>query len=87
MGRCFVIQPFDRGPFDKRYDEIFVPAIRAAGLEDYRVDRDHGTNVLIDAIEKGILESEACIAEISTDNPNVWYELGFATAKGKPLAV
>lgn len=39
MGRCFVIQPFDRG-FSKRYDDVYEPAIRAAGLEPYRVDRD-----------------------------------------------
>ena len=40
MGRCFVIQPFDGGKFDKRYEDVFVPAIQAVGLEPYRVDRD-----------------------------------------------
>ena len=40
MGRCFVIQPFDQGPFDKRYDDVFAPAICDAGLEPYRVDRN-----------------------------------------------
>jgi hypothetical protein len=30
MGTCFVIQPFDGGAFDKRYDDIFVPAIKGA---------------------------------------------------------
>jgi hypothetical protein len=27
MARCFVIQPFDKGTFDKRYDDVFEPAI------------------------------------------------------------
>lgn len=40
MNRCFVIQPFDKGKFDKRFDDVLAPAIAAAGLEAYRVDRD-----------------------------------------------
>jgi hypothetical protein len=32
MGRSFMIQPFDNGPFAKRYDDVFAPAIREAGL-------------------------------------------------------
>lgn len=87
MGRCFVIQPFDKGAYDKRYEDVIVPAIVNAGLDDYRVDRDPSTKVLIEAIEDGIRSSDACIAEITTDNPNVWYELGFAIANGKPLVM
>lgn len=64
-----------------------MPAITGAGLEDYRVDRDPTAHILIDAIEEGISSSDACIAEITTDNPNVWYELGFAIANGKPLVM
>ena len=52
MGRCFVIQPFDNGgPFDKRYEDVIVPAITEAGLEPYRVDRDPSVNIPIDEIE------------------------------------
>lgn len=87
MGRCFVIQPFDKGAYDKRYEDVIVPAIVSAGLEEYRVDRDPATKALIEAIEDGIRSSDACIAEITTDNPNVWYELGFAIANGKPLVM
>ena len=40
MFRCFVIQPFDGGQrYDKRYEDVFEPAIRDAGLEPYRMDR------------------------------------------------
>jgi hypothetical protein len=82
---CFVIQPFDNGMFHKRYDDIFAPAIRAAGIEPYRVDRDHSTVIPIDDIEAGIRRSLLCFADISLDNPNVWYELGFALAAGKHI--
>lgn len=77
---CFVMQPFDGGVFDKRYESIFAPAIVAAGLDPYRVDRDPSVSVPIQEIENGIREAEICLADITTDNPNVWFELGFAFA-------
>lgn len=82
--KCFVIQPFDDGgPYDKRYDETFKPAIEDAGLEAYRIDKDPGVEIPIDEIERQIASSIACLADISTNNPNVWYELGYAMAKGR----
>jgi hypothetical protein len=80
MGKCFVIQPFDKGRFDKRYEDVFAPAVRAADLEPYRVDKDPSVSIPIEDIEAGIAGSEVCLAEISTDNPNVWFELGYAIA-------
>jgi hypothetical protein len=87
MPVCFVIQPFDAGKFDKRFDDVYKPAIEAAGLEAYRVDRDFGVEVPIDAIEDGIRSATICLADITTDNPNVWYELGFAFAAGRPVVM
>ena len=85
MSKCFVMQPFDAGVFDKRFDDLFSPAILEAGLEPYRVDRDPAVNIPIDDIEAGIRKSEICLAEITTDNPNVWFELGFAIAVPKEV--
>jgi len=87
MATCFVIQPFDSGKFDKRFTDIYKPAIEAAGLEAYRVDQDPGVLVPIDSIEKGIRQAALCLADITADNPNVWYELGFAFAAGKPVVM
>jgi hypothetical protein len=56
MKKCFVIQPFDNGTFDKRYAEIFEPAIKNAGFEPYRVDKDASVRIPIADIEKGINE-------------------------------
>lgn len=83
--RGFVIQPFDKGKFDKRYTGTFRPAIEAAGLEAYRVDQDPATSIPIDEIEAGIRGAAVCFADITTDNPNVWFELGFAIAERKPI--
>ena len=88
MPRCFVIQPFDDGErYDKRYKDVFAPAIEAAGLEPYRVDRELSVSKPIDDIERGIEDSEVCLAEISTDNPNVWYELGYAIASKRDVVL
>src|SRR5882672_9286284 len=87
MGQCFVIQPFDKGRFDKRYEDVFIPAIRDAGLEPYRVDRDPGVTIPIEDIQAGIESCEACLAEISTDNPNVWFELGYAIASHREVVL
>ncbi len=87
MAMCFVIQPFDSGKFDKRFDDVYKPAIEAAGLDAYRVDRDPKVEIPIEAIEDGIRNSAICLADITTDNPNVWYELGFAFAAGRPVVI
>ena len=88
MPTCFVIQPFDDGgKFDKRCEDIFFPAIRNVGLEPYRVDKDPKTEVVIDSIEKEIRDAEICLADITTDNPNVWYELGYALASNKVVVM
>jgi hypothetical protein len=86
-GNCFVIQPFDKSKFDKRFDDHFVPAIEAAGLIPYRVDRDPSVRVPIESIHTGINDSVACLADITMDNPNVWYELGYALARGKEVII
>jgi hypothetical protein len=87
MATCFVIQPFDQGPFDKRFDDVLRPAILAADLEPYRVDRDPKASIPIEEIEAGIRNSAVCLADISTDNPNVWFELGFAIASQKNVVL
>jgi len=87
MNRCFVIQPFDNDKYDRRYIDVFEPAIRKAGLEPHRVDKDPSVRIPIENIEKQIAEATLCFAEISTDNPNVWYELGYAFACGKDVVM
>jgi nucleoside 2-deoxyribosyltransferase len=87
MPTCFVIQPFDSGKFDKRFKETFSPAITSAGFEPYRVDEDPKADVLIASIEDGIRSAAVCLADITTDNPNVWFELGYAFAAGRPVVM
>ena len=43
---CFVIQPFNE-IYDKRYEDIYNPAIRATGLIPYRVDKDPSARMIM----------------------------------------
>jgi hypothetical protein len=85
LKHCFIMQPFDKGIFDRRFSEIIEPVVVESGYLPYRVDRDESADVIVETIEKMISTSEMCIAEITTNNPNVWYELGYAFAKGKKV--
>ncbi|NMY21140.1 hypothetical protein [Pseudomonas sp. WS 5410] len=87
MPHCFVMQPFDGGVFDSRYEDVYAPAIKDADLEPYRVDRDPQVVIPIQDIEKGIKDSRICLADISLDNPNVWFELGYAIALNKEVVL
>ncbi|EFM00781.1 hypothetical protein [Hoylesella marshii] len=91
MGRfnryCFVIQPIRDEEFTKRYSEVFKPAIEAANLSAYRIDLDPEVKNIIDGIEKKIADAALCLVDISIDNPNVWYELGYAYAKNKDIVM
>ncbi|MDX2287920.1 MAG: hypothetical protein NW217_03760 [Hyphomicrobiaceae bacterium] len=84
---CFMAQPLDGGKFDKWFDDVFAPAVAAAGLEAYRVDRDAGASVPIESIERGIRDAAAVFVDVTADNPNVWFELGYAIAAGKDLCL
>src|SRR5450759_2992800 len=86
-GRCCVFQPFDKGPYDKRYKDTIAPAIIAAGLEPYRVDRDDGAVIPVETLHEEIRSGTLCLADIGTRNPNVMYELGFAIASGKDVVI
>ena len=44
-------------------------------------------SIPIDDIESGIRNLKYALAEITTDNPNVWFELGFAMAVPKEVVL
>lgn len=87
MPTCFVIQPFDGGNFDNRYEDVFAPAIKDAGFDPYRVDRDPAVSIPIEDIQSGIKQAAVCLADITLDNPNVWFELGYALSAGKSVVM
>lgn len=85
MLKCFVIQPFDKSVHDKRFRDVLKPAAEAAGLYAYRVDEDPSVSIPIEKIEESIRASAAVLADITQNNPNVWFEVGYAIAAGKEV--
>ena len=67
--------------------DLYSSAKVEAGLNPYRVDKDPSVDIIIDEIERKIRESSLCLADISLDNPNVWYELGYALALEKNVVM
>lgn len=85
---CFVIQQFDDGStFDKRYSETIHPALIEAGVLPKRADQILGLQPVIEKIENAIKDAAICVAEVSTDNPNVWLELGYALSLNRPTVI
>lgn len=84
---CFVIQPLRDKKYTKRFTDTYEPAIKETGLQAYRVDLDPSARDLMTEIENRIQRSVICFADISMDNPNVWYELGYAHALKKDVVL
>jgi hypothetical protein len=80
----FVLMPF-RDPFDKYYRAIIKPAIEEAGLRSLRADEIFGPTEIVKDIRKAIGSAEIIIAELTTRNPNVMYELGLSHGVSKPV--
>jgi tetratricopeptide (TPR) repeat protein len=82
--RAFVIMPFGRKnvpdgaeiDFDAVYARLLAPAVKAAGLQPHRADAERrGGSIHADMFQE-LLLAEFVVADLTVDNPNVWYEIG-----------
>jgi len=84
---CFVMQPF-ASPLGDYYEKIYKPAIEKAGLKPVRADADiFHTGKIMDQVWDGINAAKVLVAELTSRNPNVFYELGLAHALKKPVVL
>jgi len=84
---CFVVMPFAL-PLGDHYHLIYEPAIKKAGLKAIRADDDiFATGKIIDQVWSGINGAKVLVAELTSRNPNVFYELGLAHALHKPVVL
>jgi hypothetical protein len=76
-------------PPEKRQDGHRWPLRTSAAvyLQQYRVDNDPAVSIPIDDIQSGIRRAHVCLADITLDNPNVWFELGYALASDKEMCL
>jgi hypothetical protein len=81
--RAFIVMQFSE-PYDSLWVEVIRPIAEKVGFEAYRADDVFHPGVVLQDIVRGIRGSDVVIAEVTPKNPNVFYELGFAHALGKP---
>ena len=80
--KCFVIMPFgsaspeQKKRFDGVYRGIIVPAVREAGYEPIREDISATPGSIPKSIVTKLAEAEMVVADLTSINPNVFYELG-----------
>jgi hypothetical protein len=80
---CFTIMPFGEW-FDDYYEDLYCPAICAAGLEPKRADDLYRPSTIINDIWAYTQTAKLILADLTGKNPNVFYELGLAHALAKP---
>lgn len=81
--RAFVVMEYSER-YNELYEDVIKPVCQHEGLEVIRGDEEFGPGVIIADVARRIVEAKIIIAEISPTNANVYYELGYAHALGKP---
>jgi len=64
------------------YEQVYRPTCADNGLDCWRVDEAPGPGSITKDIINGIIDAELLIADLSSRNANVFYELGIAHAVG-----
>lgn len=80
---AFVVMQFSE-EYNQLFDEVIEPTCKEKGFECIRANDKYTTSPIIQDIIESIHESSVIIANITPDNPNVFYEVGFAHAIRKP---
>lgn len=62
--------------FNRVYSELIKPALEAAGLEVFRADEEMRAGEIRKDMFQELLIADLVVADLTLDNPNVWYELG-----------
>ncbi|MBM4200100.1 MAG: DUF4071 domain-containing protein [Gammaproteobacteria bacterium] len=62
--------------FNRVYAEYIAPAVEAAGLSVFRADQETRAGDILTDMFQELLVADLVVADLSIDNPNVWYELG-----------
>ena len=81
---CFVLMPFGTKTdpngllidFDSVYQHLIAPAIREAKLESLRADEEMSGGIIHKPMFERLVLCEYAVADLTTANANVFYELG-----------
>lgn len=90
---CFVIMPisqqlgYDENHFTLVYEDIIKPSIESNNMIPKRADETKNTNLIQLDILRRIIETPMAICDMSSKNPNVFYELGMRQAFDMPIVL
>lgn len=62
--------------FNRVYAQLIKPALEAAGLDVLRADEEECAGEIRTDMFQELLLADLVVADLTQDNPNVWYELG-----------
>jgi hypothetical protein len=71
--------------FTEVYEQVYRPCCHSLDVRCWRVDEVAGPGSITTDIINGVLDSTFLIADLTTQNPNVFYELGIAHTLGKEV--
>lgn len=83
MDEAFIIMQIGSESMDRVCDQVFVPAIEAASLVARRVDRDNEGGLLKSEIIDFLERSVIIVADLTSERPNCYLEVGYAMGLGK----
>jgi len=89
--KCFVIMPFGKKndidgtevDFDYVYHELIEKAVEGLGVDCERCDEMINTGSIHKVMFRGIFDADVAVVDITSLNPNVFYELGVRHALHK----
>lgn len=81
---AFIAMPFGTKPgadgkplhFNRIYAELLKPALEEAGFKVFRADEEERAGDIRTDMFQELLAADLVVADLTLDNPNVWYELG-----------
>lgn len=96
---CFVIMPFrvreadlskyynDSSHWNEVYNGLIIPAIKEVGLQAQRDDDDYSTRLVGEGVWLKIEQADIVLCDMSSHNPNVHLELGWAMRADKKIVL
>ncbi len=81
---CFVLMPFSK-EMQPIYNNHIKKVCKKLNINVKRADQIFSTNALMEDINKAVINASVVIADLTHNNPNVFYETGICHALGKTV--
>jgi hypothetical protein len=79
---AFVVMEYGE-PYDTLYHEVIQPVATEKGFAAKRADDVFKPGIILQDITEGLIRASVVIAEVTAENANVFYEVGYAHALGQ----